>query len=132
MSGFPCFVRGTNGLVVLSCEREPASKTELDSSAGDGSCEDLGVSRRASKIESKSDCREMEDASVLLLLSPALGETWNETGGGGVAVGFVVSFRPDRSNLVNRSTSYCGSLVSLPISDPVGRPLVSSDRAAER
>ena len=58
-------------------------------------------------MESKSDWREMEDASVLLLVSPVFAEPWKVTGGGPDPPAEISSLRPERSNLVKRSTSYC-------------------------
>lgn len=75
----------------------------LPSSAGESSCDDLGVSCCNPGKGSNIDCREIDEASVLLLLSPGACELcevgWD--GGNETSTG---AFLPVRSRSLNSST----------------------------
>lgn len=75
------------------------------SSIGDPSYEVLGDSCEGPATGSKIDCRDIEDASVLLFESPMLGRLWKLTGGAAGAFAVGLLFAPVNKSLLKSSTS---------------------------
>lgn len=75
------------------------------SSVGDPSYEVLDDSCSGLDTGSKIDCRDMEDASVLLFESPVLGRLWKLTGGAAGAGAAGLLFAPVNKSFLKSSTS---------------------------
>jgi hypothetical protein len=98
---FPCRELGGGGFILPVVEDVTSIPRKL-SSRSDISCDVRGDSGSAPCIGSNIDCRDMDDASVLLPPSPSL---WCRCAGGVPSVDTPSPAFPVKSSLLKASTS---------------------------